>query len=277
MGFRNVLVLFFSAMAVSMVILIVFFSLFFKNFDNLVTFDTKLPESAPEIGTMTPIDNASGDPSRVQGVSHSTINVPQDSRGGSVNTTDTASSTPTFRDSSVGPGAGIKTPGDLNTASPEEDETISPNETDTEAPPKTSTTAPTVDSSTNKQKKPSESAPERSTERKPLPSRRVGGGSEMAPRTTPKETVPPQPTTPAEDNSPPVPAPEKTGHHQVIMDGFATKIDAQKTLETMKAQGYQAILKESKGKPVIQLGVFSKKEYAEDLAGKTGGRVNNQD
>jgi hypothetical protein len=79
MGVRNVLILFFSAMAVSLVILIVFFSLFFKNFDNLITFDTKLPESAPELNGF--FDNQNADPnSKADGVAHSTINVPEDLR-----------------------------------------------------------------------------------------------------------------------------------------------------------------------------------------------------
>jgi hypothetical protein len=69
MGVRHFLILFFSAMAVSLVILIVFFSLFFKNID--LTFDIRMPESAPELqGTQ------SNDSFQAQGTSRSTINVP---------------------------------------------------------------------------------------------------------------------------------------------------------------------------------------------------------
>lgn len=45
MGFRRILILFFSTMTVSLVILLVLFNLVFKNID--LSFDTKTPESAP--------------------------------------------------------------------------------------------------------------------------------------------------------------------------------------------------------------------------------------
>ena len=44
---RNLLILFFSTVAVWLVILVIFFSLFFKNLD--LDFNTKLPQSAPEL------------------------------------------------------------------------------------------------------------------------------------------------------------------------------------------------------------------------------------
>lgn len=45
MGFRRIAILFFSTMTVSLVILLVLFNLVFKNID--LSFDTKMPESAP--------------------------------------------------------------------------------------------------------------------------------------------------------------------------------------------------------------------------------------
>lgn len=48
MGPRNLTILFISTVAVSLVLLILFFSLFFKNVD--LSFDTKMPESAPDLG-----------------------------------------------------------------------------------------------------------------------------------------------------------------------------------------------------------------------------------
>lgn len=136
MGVRNVLVLFFSAMAVSMVILIVFFSLFFKNFDNLVTFDTKLPESAPDLGTVLE-KKGSIESSKSDGTSHSTINVPSDYRGGG-NTTTVSTSTPSLPKDPVvdlNAGAGVQ-PMDPNEVEPETVPEVAPEETTGDAPEK---------------------------------------------------------------------------------------------------------------------------------------------
>ena len=71
MGPRNLLILFFSTVAVSLVILVIFFSLFFKNVD--LNFNTKMPESAPD-PMMGKIDI---DPSsKSEDVSHATVNIP---------------------------------------------------------------------------------------------------------------------------------------------------------------------------------------------------------
>lgn len=75
MGPRNLLILFFSTVAVSLVILIIFFSLFFKNVD--LNFNTRLPQSAPDIGTMYGSHTASMNPeSKADGLLRSTVNVP---------------------------------------------------------------------------------------------------------------------------------------------------------------------------------------------------------
>jgi len=46
---KRILLLFFTTMALSLVILIVLFNLFFKNID--IEFDTKMPEQAPVLDT----------------------------------------------------------------------------------------------------------------------------------------------------------------------------------------------------------------------------------
>jgi hypothetical protein len=87
MGPRNLLILFFSTVAVSLVILIIFFSLFFKNID--FNFNTKLPSSAPELDSsyvkehgVAPISGSStmSPDSKAQGLSRSTVNVQPDVR-----------------------------------------------------------------------------------------------------------------------------------------------------------------------------------------------------
>jgi hypothetical protein len=79
MGIRNLLILFLSALAISLVILVVFFSLFFKNVD--LTFDTHPPEAAPELDQF--VKDQGGlkqppDPSKAEGIFRSTINVPDE-------------------------------------------------------------------------------------------------------------------------------------------------------------------------------------------------------
>lgn len=78
MGPRNLLILFFSTVAVSLVILIIFFSLFFKNVD--LNFNTKLPESAPEINGIAGGDNGMPHESKSDGILRSTVNVPPESK-----------------------------------------------------------------------------------------------------------------------------------------------------------------------------------------------------
>ncbi|HEY9745278.1 MAG TPA: hypothetical protein V6C99_03570 [Oculatellaceae cyanobacterium] len=73
MGPRNLLILFFSTVAVSLVILIIFFSLFFKNVD--LNFNARLPESAPDLGTLYGKQEETLQ-SKAEGLLRATINVP---------------------------------------------------------------------------------------------------------------------------------------------------------------------------------------------------------
>jgi hypothetical protein len=74
MGVRNILILFFSTLAVSLVILIIFFNLFFKNVD--LSFDTHVPESAPKLENFI---NRGGN-FKAGDTVHSTVNVPHDAQ-----------------------------------------------------------------------------------------------------------------------------------------------------------------------------------------------------
>ena len=76
MGPRNLLILFFSTVAVSLVILVIFFSLFFKNID--LNFNTKLPQSAPDIGGL--YGKGMSPESKSEGLLRSTVNVPPEIR-----------------------------------------------------------------------------------------------------------------------------------------------------------------------------------------------------
>ncbi|MDX2085344.1 MAG: hypothetical protein SFZ03_08150 [Candidatus Melainabacteria bacterium] len=77
MSIRNVLILFFSALAVALVILIICFSLFFEHLN--ISFNTHAPESAPDF-IASPNDNdnaAEGDSHSLGG--RANVNVPGDS------------------------------------------------------------------------------------------------------------------------------------------------------------------------------------------------------
>jgi hypothetical protein len=75
--------LFFSTVAVSLVILIIFFSLFFKNVD--LNFNTRLPESAPEIGRQFGNGQSMNQDSKADGLMRATINVPPEMQEPAVN------------------------------------------------------------------------------------------------------------------------------------------------------------------------------------------------
>jgi hypothetical protein len=76
MGPKNLLILFFSTVAVSLVILIIFFSLFFKNVN--LDFNTRLPESAPVVGSRFNDTSTMSPDSKADGLMRSTVNVPPD-------------------------------------------------------------------------------------------------------------------------------------------------------------------------------------------------------
>ena len=92
MGPRNLLILFFSTVAVSLVILVIFFSLFFKNLD--LNFNTKLPQSAPDVGGLYTKGGGMNPESKAGGLLRSTVNVPPEIREaeGSVSSGNAASS-----------------------------------------------------------------------------------------------------------------------------------------------------------------------------------------
>ena len=77
MGPRNLLILFFSAVAVSLVILIILSSLVFKNLS--LDFNTHLPESTPDIGRQFSNGPSMNPDSKADSVTRATVNVPPES------------------------------------------------------------------------------------------------------------------------------------------------------------------------------------------------------
>jgi cell division septation protein DedD len=236
MGIRNSLILFFSAMAVSMVILIVFFSLFFKNFDNLITFDTRMPDMAPTLGSVFD-PSKSAENSKVEGLEHSTINVPMETASsGGVGGTKPASTDTTTTEPLLEPGTGAGVPGVTLQDDPDNAHDAKPEEQLNK----------TVD---------------------PMRTPNINAGSTTG-GTSPSNTST-KPSTNAKTST------TSSGNtsHQVVLDGFKNKEDAQKAADSLKAKGINPIVKEHKGKPVVQVGSFSNPDNAKQMAEKTGGRV----
>jgi hypothetical protein len=262
MSVRNIFILFFSTLAVSLVILILFFSLFFKNFDNAISFDTKLPESAPDVKGV--FSNSSTSPySKSDGVVHATINVPPDTRSQQ----NAASITP--KDPEVGIGA--------DTTQEEGITVDQPNETDVIVPKADTTTSPAETPGEVKPSAPSDLAEppgNKAVKEKGHPAPTEGetygikgekSGNAMPSRGQTKQTeaLPVKPTLP------------KKAAYQVYLDGFSSKEAAQNNANELKAQGLNPIVKENGGKPVVQLGTFNTREYADALAGRAGAKVKN--
>jgi cell division protein FtsN len=172
------------------------------------------------------------------------------------------------------PAAGAGLPADVT-----DPESIPDPATDPSAAPLDPATRPetTSPSATEPAKKPVKKpasdpeTPKAATSPKAPATRTAEPRPDIAP-SAPKPAVP-EPTPPA---AAPAPADNQTGRHQVLMEGFASRQDAQKTAESLKAQGYKPIVRESNGKAVVQLGTFSNRTNAQSLAEKTGARVQSQ-
>jgi hypothetical protein len=76
---KNLLLLFCSTLALSLVVLIIFFSLFFKNVD--LSFNTREPDSAPSVN-LSPTEGIlpSKEHSKSEALQHATINVPPEQK-----------------------------------------------------------------------------------------------------------------------------------------------------------------------------------------------------
>lgn len=256
MGIRNILILFFSAMAVSLVILIIFFSLFFENMD--FSFNTRVPESAPVLDEVAkepldapmagtaqeddPMVGVVGDPS-LSG-RRAVVNVP----GESVRPTVPAEKSRAVEEpESTEPHDEATAPeidngqGDVNTDDRDVvgiDESSPP---DSEATPQKPVKAP-------EQRPPSAA---------PLP-------------------VVPLPTPPAPKPALPAPAasqPSGGGMYRVYVAGFSSAQEAQEAAGRYASLGLNPVVRSNGGRVTLQLGVFSNESYAQGLAQRTGAAV----
>ncbi len=238
MGPRNLLILFFSTVAVSLVILIIFFSLFFKNVD--LNFNTRLPESAPDIGNLYGNSPAMSQESKANGLSRSTVNVPPELAP------------------STQPHEPDKAEAEIsdNELPPVSDDVILD-----DLPPVPNAKAPTTEKSTKTTGVPTPSQPTRTVERKPTEQ------PVMEPL-IPIESMP--------SNSPPVPqqgqAKPET-NYKVVLGNYGSKDEADAAAAKAAASGVVPIVKQTGNRYSVQLGSFSNRQNAESLAGKVGANV----
>lgn len=240
MSKRNLAILFFSTVAVSLVILIILFSLLFKNVD--VSFDTKMPDSAPDLSGFY----KDGAPAQTKGdaVSGSTIRVPQDEASRPAATT-----TPEENSSGLGDE-------DLNAPAAVETEDIAP-KTDT-------TVAPVPVGSTPIKPEATKPKPPATQTEQPKPA--------VAPVPKPMRIDPEAGQAPA--NSTTAPKKETTqSAYQVYIDGFHSKEDAEAKSAQLKSTGQTALVKPAGSGYVVQIGVFGTQQNAQSAAGQSGGKI----
>lgn len=239
MGPRNLLILFFSTVAVSLVILIIFFSLFFKNVD--LNFNTRLPQSAPVIGGLSE-DGEPMDPhSKASGLMRSTVNVPPEFRGQEASTEEKQADVE-VSDSEMPPVS---------------DDVMLDSEHE---PPVPGRTTPVATSSTDKDKDKKEKKPSATPAppaEKPL--------QPLIPPPAPVERTPSGPPVPEEGAAVP--------SYRVVLGSYANRDEADAAAARATSQGATAIVKQSGNRYSVQLGHFSNRQNAEALAGKTGASV----
>jgi cell division protein FtsN len=243
LGTRNVLILFFSALSISLLLLLVLFSVFFKNLDFSVK--TKDLATAPTLGA----DSTS--PGDV--VTTPTIENPWSSEAirqklnlilpgeaeklkKSVEDQTTAMEGEVGKKSSKG-SSNVK-PDEYYMGVEADPSSITQDENDSSS---SDTAAPTPGTG-------DESETPAST-RKPV---------EDAPKVNVVQSAP------------------ASRSYRVYMGGFGSRADAENARANLQAQGYSAVLKQGSGGYQLQLGVFGDEGRARQLAGQTGASVEAQ-
>ena len=225
MGPRNMLILFFSTLCVSLVLLIILFSFGFKDVD--MEFNTKLPEQAPDLGDIYKEEGKPGN-SRADGVTSATVRVPQ--------------------------AGGAHPLESLTGSSPTED--IAPElQDDTEEAKK----APLPETKKEDAKK--DTGPENPAT---LPNAPV---PDLKPLVSDQKKSDQKAESKKEDPAPP------TATYQVYLDGFTSRESAQQAAEKISGSGAQPFVRGTGSGFIVQVGVFSSKDNADAMAGKTGAKV----
>lgn len=245
MGPRNMLILFFSTLCVSLVLLIILFSFGFKDVD--LEFNTKLPESAPSLGD---IYKEEGEPkdSRVEGVTTATIRVPQSGRPlDSIN--------------------GISPTEDV---APELQEEQKSEETQAPTPdnPDGKKDAKKDEKSKKDKKDANDDSGVKTAEEAPVPELKP-----LIPQKEKPKTVEAKKPEPKEEAPEPKKVEKPGTAYQVYKDGFSTREAAEAAAAQMGGAGTQPFVRSAGSGYIVQVGVFGSKENADSVAGKTGAKV----
>lgn len=245
MGLRNILVLFFSALAISLVVLMIFFSLFFDQMD--LSFNTRLPDAAPNLAGDTPLPPDGEDVAPEAGGwslgglygQEAIINVPSEKRGGPEAPPFVGVETPVLGE----PG---KNPGPLQ-SSTTTDPALSgeDSETDLDAP-----SADEESTRPSSEKQPSSSASP--TEQRSAPA--------------PTPAAPPTTNDGQANNAAPT-------LYRVYVGGFSSPQEARTAAQRFSQLGLNPVVKSHHGQLVVQLGIFSTLESAQRLSQQTGAAV----
>jgi SPOR domain len=264
MGLRNILVLFFSAMAITLVVLIIFFSMFFEHLN--FSFNTRLPDTAPTIAQPgeTPDDLAKAPEETFDPFSarEAELNVPSEAAkitappapymGAEADLPVTPepkaepspSALPRSASSSSSTGANEQGNGgregnqDGSSTMNEDGSPVTPNA----SPASEQQTPPPV--------------------RRPLP---------PVPRSAP--TPPPalHPTQPPPSSS--ASASPSRALYRVYVAGFETSAQAQQAAARYSGLGLRPTVKSINGRTILQLGVFASRDTAQRTAATAGAAI----
>lgn len=263
MGPRNLLILFFSTVAVSLVILIIFFSLFFKNVD--LNFNTRLPDSAPDVGGLyrAPDELESALPeldpnSKTAGLMRSSVHVPPDHHEPAAASRDEADS--------EGPIPADLLPPISDDAMLDDGGPIPPMPSPSaESTSATSTPASSATPALQPLVPPSNPAP--SAER----------ARPAAPPATEPAAGPPVPLQQGQATPPPTQAstanskPSTT--YRVVLGHYDNRESASAAAERVSGSGVNPIIRPVNNRFTVQLGNFSSRQNAEALARQTGASI----
>lgn len=281
MGPRNLIILFFSTLMVSLVILVIFFSLIFKNVD--IEFNTKLPNTAPDVDerfkkheddltTLADDDDEEDMGGEETDDTHYMGDGNEKLYGIKTKDGKTITHKPNKRSRILDiEGAVINVPGGEPLGADEESEIAGEEQEALVENP----VDPTAEEDADGQRHESFLDPSTSDEDESNPLRPVpysGNGAPVPPPSNPDpvnhEGVP-LPSNPALETT----SSNSSSQYQVYIDGFDNAADAQNLANQLKGSGAQPYVKTIGGQSVVQIGIFSSKENADSTAKRVGAKV----
>lgn len=271
MGVRNILVLFFSTMAVSLVILIILFNLIFKNID--MTFETKIPESAPTIDY--PEEEDSGNPFskeegfssefKARGVHESKIDVPGGSRR---QVSETSSSTSSDTETEQAERPTPESPVKLLNPEPVPELKSTPKSDPKVDVPKGDALRGDAKSNSKRDLPAAHRLPRETSPEVPKMA-----GSAHRTEVRLKPPIPTSSETSGARQEQEQPAQKKTGLYQVYIDGFSSEAEARSRVSSLQARGVEAFVTSSGNQTVVRLGTYSSEESAQRIARENGAKI----